>query len=395
MLTNKKIIVGVTGGIAAYKAAELIRQLRDQHAVVRVVMTAAAKEFITPLTLQALSGHPVHDELLSRAAESAMGHIELARWADFIMIAPASADTIARLAHGHANDLLTTLCLATQAPIAVAPAMNVHMWENRATQANINCLTERGFHIIGPATGSQACGDIGYGRMCEPLEIVNFISLHFQKKRLAGRRVLITAGPTQEAIDPVRFITNHSSGKMGYAIAQASKEAGAEVTLISGPVHIQKPSMVDLVKVVTAQQMHQAVMQHVADCDIFIATAAVADYRPLETSPHKIKKSIASLAIPLVKNRDILTEVADLAERPFVVGFAAETENMIENAQQKLRHKKLDLIAVNQVGEGKGFHSDENDLIVIDAQTKQYNLGNTGKLALARRLIELIAQKIA
>lgn len=393
MLTNKKIIVGVTGGIAAYKTAELLRQLREQHAIVRVVMTSAAKEFITPITLQAISGHPVHDELLSREAEMAMGHIELARWADLIMIAPASADVIARLAHGHANDLLTTLCLATKAPIAIAPAMNVHMWENVATQANVATLTQRKIHIIGPTVGSQACGDIGYGRMSEPAEIVNFMIQQFQKKYLAGQRVLITAGPTREAIDPVRFITNHSSGKMGYAIAQACREAGAEVTLISGPVHIPIPVNVNLIPVITAQQMYEMVMQQATDCDIFIGAAAVADYRCAEASPHKIKKSTEQLSLHLIKNIDILTAVASLAKRPFVIGFAAETENIITNAKQKLMNKRLDLVVANHVGDGKGFHMDEHNLIVIDKQANQYDLGQADKLALARRLVEVIAEK--
>lgn len=395
MLENKRIIVGVTGGIAAYKAAELVRQLRAQGALIRVVMTEAAKAFITPLTLQAVSGNPVHDALLSREAEMGMGHIELARWAEFILIAPASADSIARLAHGHANDLLTTLCLATRAPIAIAPAMNMQMWANPATQANVNILVERGFLLLGPASGSQACGDTGYGRMVEPEEMAEAVAQQFQHKLLAGKRVLITAGPTQEAIDPVRFISNYSSGKMGYAIAQAALAAGAEVTLISGPVSITCPPGIKLVKVITAAEMYHAVMQQVASSDIFIAAAAVADYRVAAIAEQKIKKQQERLILELHKNKDILMAVTELATRPFVVGFAAETENVITHAQQKLAAKNLDLIVANEVGQDKGFNAEHNQLIIIDKQQNQYLLPLASKRNLGRSLMELIANKLS
>lgn len=394
MLTDKKIIIGMTGGIAAYKIAEFVRLLRQQNAEIRVVMTAAAKEFITPLTLQALSGNPVHDNLLDCEAEMGMGHIELARWADLIIIAPASADFISRLAHGRASDLLSALCLATKTPIAIAPAMNVNMWENPATQANIQLLKQRFIDDIGPQSGSQACGDIGYGRMSEPSDLMDYALMHFQKKQLKGMHVLITAGPTQEAIDPVRFISNYSSGKMGYSLAQACSQAGAKVTLISGPVNIPSPQSVKILPVISAQEMFSAVMQQIENCDIFISTAAVADYRPIDIAAQKIKKTTQQLAINLIKNPDIVAEVGKLKNKPFIVGFAAETENVSENAQKKLINKNLDLIVANEVGNGKGFNTDINKLIVFDASLKEYDLGEDKKIILAKKLVELIAEKI-
>ncbi|HET8705748.1 MAG TPA: bifunctional phosphopantothenoylcysteine decarboxylase/phosphopantothenate--cysteine ligase CoaBC, partial [Pseudomonadales bacterium] len=319
-LLQKHVVLGVTGGIAAYKSAEIIRRLRDQGAEVRVVMTAAAQQFITPLTLQALSGEPVHTDLLDPAAEAAMGHIELARWADVILVAPASADFLARVVVGRGDDLLTTLCLATKAPLVFAPAMNQQMWAAAATQANIQTLQTRGVKLIGPASGSQACGDVGLGRMVEPTDIVQQLPTCFDSGVLSGKKVVITAGPTREALDPVRFITNHSSGKMGFAIAEAAREAGAAVTLISGPVNLPTPDRVKRVNVVSAQDMLNASLEAVKEADIFIATAAVADYRPAQIAKQKIKKSGDELTIQLVKNPDIVATIAALPNKPFTVG---------------------------------------------------------------------------
>jgi len=393
-LTGKHILLGLSGGIAAYKACDLVRRLRDAGAEVRVVMTEGATHFVTPLTLQALSGHPVRTSLWDEAAEAAMGHIELARWADAILIAPASADVLARLAAGMADDLLTTLCLATEVPLLLAPAMNRVMWANPATQANVRTLTARGAILLGPAAGAQACGETGEGRMLEPVELVARLVEHLAPPRhgLAGKRVVITAGPTREALDPVRFISNRSSGRMGYALAEAAREAGAEVVLISGPTALPTPKGVARIDVETALQMHDAVMAQMP-CNIFIGTAAVADYRPLEAAPEKIKKGAEQLTITLVKNPDIVSEVAALPERPFVVGFAAETEHVLEHARDKLVRKKLDLIAANRVGEGLAFDQPDNALTVLwDGGLAE--LPQTDKRQLARQLIELIVQRI-
>ncbi|EPL2929092.1 bifunctional phosphopantothenoylcysteine decarboxylase/phosphopantothenate--cysteine ligase CoaBC, partial [Pseudomonas aeruginosa] len=325
-LYRKRIVLGVGGGIAAYKSAELVRRLRDQGAEVRVVMTQGGREFITPLTLQALSGHPVHTDLLDPAAEAAMGHIELARWADLVLIAPATADLMARLVQGVANDLLTTLVLATDAQIALAPAMNQAMWRDTATQANAELLRQRGFHLFGPAAGSQACGDVGLGRMLEAEELAQRAADCFQRQALTGVHVLITAGPTQENIDPVRYITNHSSGKMGFALAEAAVEAGARVTLVTGPVHLPTPDRVQRVDVVSARDM-LAACEAAMPCDLLIASAAVADYRPEVVAAHKLKKDPTSgegLLLQLVRNPDILATLAQREDRPFSVGFAAE-----------------------------------------------------------------------
>ena len=329
-LYRKRIVLGVGGGIAAYKSAELVRRLRDQGAEVRVVMTQGGREFITPLTLQALSGHPVHLDLLDPAAEAAMGHIELARWADLILIAPATADLIARLAQGIANDLLTTLVLATDAPIALAPAMNQAMWRDAATQANLELLQQRGMRLFGPAAGAQACGDVGLGRMLEAEQLAQLAADCFQRQALDGLHILITAGPTQENIDPVRYITNHSSGKMGFALAEAAVEAGARVTLVTGPVHLPTPDRVNRIDVVSARDM-LAACEAAMPCDLFIASAAVADYRPEVVATQKMKKDPSSgegLLLQLVRNPDILATIAGRADRPFSVGFAAETENL-------------------------------------------------------------------
>lgn len=393
-LDNRRILLGVTGGIAAYKSADLIRRLQDLGAAVQVVMTRAAQEFITPLTLQALSGHPVHTDLLDPAAEAAMGHIELARWTDLVLIAPATADCIARLAHGHADDLLTTLCLATPAPIALAPAMNQGMWRDAATQANLAVLRERQFHIWGPDAGLQACGDVGPGRMLEPSALAQCAAEVFPSRLLDGLRVMITAGPTREAIDPVRFISNHSSGKMGFALAEAAAEAGAQTTLIAGPVQRATPARVTRVDVESAQQMFDAVMERAGACDVFIAAAAVADYRPQAVAAQKIKKqNETEMTIVLVRNPDIVASVAALSPRPFTVGFAAETQDLQMYARDKLERKNLDMIVANHVATaGIGFNSDNNAVTVL-WQDGEAQFGERSKSLLARELIGLIANR--
>jgi phosphopantothenoylcysteine decarboxylase / phosphopantothenate---cysteine ligase len=390
--TGKRILLGVTGGVAAYKSAVLLRLLRKNGADVRVVMTRGASEFITPLTMQALSGKPVHTELLDLEAESAMGHIELARWADLILIAPASANFIARYANGFADDLLSTLCLATEAPVILAPAMNQQMWLNAATQENLEKLKTRGTTIIGPAEGEQACGEIGPGRMLEAEEIASLTAKSFETTILTGSRLLVTAGPTREAIDPVRYISNRSSGKMGYAVAIAALEAGADVSLISGPVNLPEPERVYVTNVNSAAEMHSAVMQKIMETDIFISAAAVADYSMENISDQKIKKSNDSFELKLKKNPDILSEVAALQNAPFSVGFAAETENLEANAQLKLKSKKLDMIAANQVGSNQGFDVETNALTVI-WKTGLKQLQQAPKTRLARNLINLIADQ--
>lgn len=391
-LVNKRVLLGVTGGIAAYKSAILLRRLQDAGAEVRVVMTSGAQEFITPLTMQALSGNPVHTDLLDTRAEAAMGHIELARWADLILIAPASANFIARMAHGHGADLLSTLCLATDSPIALAPAMNQQMWADSATQTNILLLEERGVRVFGPDTGTQACGEVGPGRMLEPEEIATLAADVFDHALLTGKHVVVNAGPTREAIDPVRYITNQSSGKMGFAIAAAAMEAGAKVTLVSGPVNLLTPSRVHRVDVTNALEMHEACLDVVAEgCDIFIATAAVADYRATEVSDKKIKKSTGEIHLTLVKNPDIVADVAQHEKRPFTVGFAAETHDVVEYARGKLKSKNLDMIATNDVsGKNVGFNSDNNALTVIWPGGHKV-LPLAGKSQIAQQLIELIA----
>jgi phosphopantothenoylcysteine decarboxylase/phosphopantothenate--cysteine ligase len=394
-LTNKQILLGITGGIAAYKAAEVVRRLQDAGATVRVVMTAGAQKFITPLTLQALSGNPVHCDLLDTEAEAAMGHIELARWADLVLIAPASANFIARLTQGQADDLLTTLCLATTAPIAIAPAMNQAMWRDAATQHNIEQITARNIAIFGPDQGSQACGDIGPGRMLEAQHIAELTAQQFQSNILDGVNITITAGPTREAIDPVRYISNHSSGKMGFALAQAAIEAGAAVTLIAGPVTLATPERVTRIDVESAEQMHQAAMNQVAQCDIFISAAAVADYRPVTVAEQKIKKSADSMTIELTRNPDIIAAVASHQNRPFSVGFAAETENVAGHAQSKLERKNLDLIIANDVSNPAiGFNSDDNQVQLIWKNGHEA-LALSSKQQLSRTIINKIQQRYA
>lgn len=369
-LHNRNIIIGVTGGIAAYKIAELIRLLRGDGAAVRIIMSRGAQAFVTPLTLQSLSGFPVHTELLDETAEMGMGHIELARWADAFIVAPATADALARLAAGRADDLLTTTALATPAPVFVAPAMNQQMWKNAATATNIQRLIDRGVEIIGPSAGEQACGDVGLGRLTEPAEISAAISAHFPSRALEGHRVVITAGPTREPLDPVRYISNHSSGKMGFALAQAAAEAGAETVLISGPVTLDTPEGVTRVNVDTALQMHEACVHHLKNpTALFIGSAAVADYRAEVSAPQKIKKVGDTLTLNLTRNPDIITEVARSASRPsLVVGFAAETEHLIKHAEAKRLAKQLDVVIANDVSRADiGFNSDVNMVTWVDS----------------------------
>ncbi len=391
-LTNRRLLLGITGGIAAYKSAELTRLLKGAGADVRVVMTPAATEFITPLTLQALSGNPVHLQLLDPEAEAGMGHIELAKWADLILVAPASADFLARLAAGMGDDLLTTLCLATDAPICLAPAMNQAMWRDARTQQNMDKLKALGMLVFGPGSGVQACGDTGPGRMLEPTELALLAAERFEHRALAGKTVFITAGPTREALDPVRFISNHSSGKMGYALAEAARDAGARVRLISGPVNLPPPERISCIQVESAQQMLDAALDGLAQCDLFIAAAAVADYRPVSIAEHKIKKgSEEIMELHLIKNPDIVASVAASATRPFTVGFAAETRDVVQYAQDKLSRKRLDLIVANDVSQpGIGFNSDDNAVTLVTSTTTE-TLPTTSKQQLARQLISRIA----
>lgn len=391
-LTNKHILLGVTGGIAAYKSAELVRRLREAGAEVRVVMTDAATQFVTPLTFQALSGNRARVSLFDSEAESAMGHIELARWADALLVAPATANFLARLTQGLADDLLTSLCLAFERSFLVAPAMNRTMWTNAATQANVAILRERGICICGPAAGEQACGETGPGRILEVNELFSMLLSVFESDALAGMRVLMTAGPTREAIDPVRFISNRSSGKMGFAMARAAAEAGADVTLVTGPVALGCPEGVSCVPVVTAEDMYANVMQRVPDCDIFIAAAAVADYRVASVATQKIKKSGASLALQLVRNPDILAAVAQGTDPPFTVGFAAETERLVEYARAKRMGKSLNMVVANQVGmPGTGFDSDDNTVHVF-WEGGDLLLPLASKDQIARQLTSMIAE---
>jgi phosphopantothenoylcysteine decarboxylase/phosphopantothenate--cysteine ligase len=393
-LFNRNVLVGISGGIAAYKSAELVRQLQQLGATVRVIMTRGAHEFITELTLQALSGNPVHSELLDPGAELGMGHIELARWADVLVAAPATADLLARLAAGRADDLLTTVALATAAPLLLAPAMNQQMWRDKATAANVATLAARGHTLVGPASGEQACGDVGPGRMEEPAVIAAAVARLFDTGLLEGRRVVITAGPTREALDPVRFISNHSSGKMGYALAQASIDAGARTTLVSGPVNLQAPEHARVVAVESAGEMLEQCLQLLPDCDIFIACAAVADYRPAAVEQQKIKKGPEQISLLLVRNPDIVATVAASDQRPFTVGFAAETHELLAHARDKMARKGLDMIIANDVSDRSiGFNSDNNQATVLWPDGEQ-TLPLSNKSAMARQIIALIAQRL-
>ncbi len=394
VLLNKNIIVAVTGSIAAYKSAELVRRLKDSGATVRVVMTRAACEFVTPMTFQALSGYPVHSELLDAASEAAMGHIELARWADIILIAPASANTLARLAMGVADDLLSTLCLATSAPIILAPAMNHQMWGNPATQANILTLKSRAIHIYGPASGEQACGEMGEGRMFEAADIITQLTHQLSSKLpMQGLKVMITAGPTFEDIDPVRFIGNRSSGKMGFAIASAAVAMGAEVVLVCGPVSLATPSGLLRENIRSAHDMHSYVLANLSGVDIFISAAAVADFRPYSISSEKIKKSDAEMEIKLIANPDILRAVALQADAPFTVGFAAETDNVENYARGKLKNKRLDMICANQVGGSEGGFEDDNNALELYWKDGGSSLPMAHKSVLAEQLLQQLLSR--
>ncbi len=394
MTLKTRVLLGVTGGIAAYKSPDLVRRLIERGAEVQVVMTAAAQRFITPTSFQAVSGRPVRSDLWDAAAEAAMGHIELARWAQLVLIAPASADFIARLAGGRADDLLATLCLATEAPIVLAPAMNRIMWANKATQANVDTLISRSIRILGPASGKQACGEIGAGRMWEPIQLAeSLLEPPANAGLLAGLNVLITAGPTRERLDPVRYLTNRSSGKMGFAVAEAAREAGAHVTMVSGPVHLQTPAGVTRIDVESARDMYAAVHRHIAEADVFIAAAAVADFQPVTVAKQKIKKQGTAVKLDLEPAPDIIKSVADMSARPFVVGFAAETDHVEENARSKLKRKKLDMIAANQVGDGIAFDCDDNALTVLWPGGKT-DVARGPKLEVARALIALIADRL-
>ena len=393
-LSNKRIIVGVSGGIAAYKSAELVRRLQDAGAEVRVVMTPGAEEFIRPLTLQALSGHPVHADLLDPEAEAGMGHIELARWADLVLIAPATADFIATMVHGRANSLLNAIYLATPVVVAVAPAMNQGMWSHPATTANIELLSQRQVRILGPDNGVQACGAIGPGRMQQPDMLVEQVVACFASQQLSGKKMVITAGPTREAIDPVRYISNHSSGKMGYALAEAAIEAGAEVTLISGPVNLQPPERCTLIPVISAADMHSATMSACANAEILIASAAVADYRPVTVATQKIKKHADAMTLEMEKNPDIVSAAASEYSDLFVVGFAAETQDVESYARGKLERKNLDAIVANDVSRSDvGFNSDNNEAWWISADTsKAFSIRS--KTQLARDIVAAIAEQL-
>ena len=392
-LPNRRIVLGVAGGIAAYKAADLVRRLRERGFEVRVVMTAGAREFVTPLTFQAVSSNPVHCDLLDEQAEAGMGHIELARWAEVVLVAPATANVLARLAHGLADDLLTTLCLATTAPLVLAPAMNRQMWRASATRANVLALLDRGVMLLGPGEGDQACGDVGPGRMLEPEEIAARIEARFRGGALEGVEVLVTAGPTREALDPVRFLTNHSTGKMGYAVAAAAAESGARVSLVSGPTALPAPPGVERIDVTSAGEMHAEVMARAPRSDIFIAAAAVSDYRPEHAAEQKIKKEEGPATLELVRTPDIVSSVAALDDRPFTVGFAAETESVQAHACDKLERKGLDMIAANRVGlPDRGFASDCNALSVL-WRGGDRELGLAPKTELARSFVELVAER--
>lgn len=400
MLTaTKNVFLGISGGIAAYKTPELVRRLRERGAEVQIVLTHSAREFVTETSLQAVSGRPIRSNIWDKEAEAAMGHIELARWADIVLIAPATAEMLSRLASGAAPDLLTTVCLATEAPLMIAPAMNRIMWANPAVQANRKTLEERGARILGPGVGSQACGEEGAGRMLEPDDIARQVMASGpvavqadRPQRLAGKTVMVTAGPTREAIDPVRYISNRSSGKMGYSVAEAARDAGAKVILISGPVNLPRPAGMDIIDIVSADQLLAAARKNIDGVDIFIAAAAVADYQPKQASANKIKKTDAHMSIDLVKAPDTLAVISALPQRPFCVGFAAETEKVKEYAKAKLSRKKLDMIVANKVGDNLGFDCDDNAVMVL-WRTGDKSFPTTAKSSLAVELIELISER--
>lgn len=393
-LDQQRVLLGITGGIAAYKSPDLVRRLKDAGAEVRVVMTPSSSRLVSPTVFQAVSGHPVRSELWDEAAEAAMGHIELARWATLVLIAPATAHLMSQLASGAAGNLLTTVCLATSAPLAIAPAMNQAMWRHAATQANRSTLESRGVRFIGPASGSQACGDVGPGRMVEPADIVAALDEAPASDiagLLKGLRVLVTAGPTREPIDPVRFISNRSSGKMGFAVARAAVEAGAEVTLVAGPVNLQTPAGTRRIDVETAAEMCTATLDRIGEVDIYIGAAAISDYRP-EPAPQKIKKRTDRLILDMLKSPDLLATIAARPAAPFTVGFAAETERLEEHARQKLEGKRLDMIVANQVGAKLGFDEDDNSALIL-WQDGRADFARMSKCDLARRIIATVADR--
>jgi len=394
LTSRTRILLGVTGGIAVYKSPDLVRRLIEKGAEVQVVMTEAAQKFVSPMTFQAVSGRPVRVGLWDEAAEAAMGHIELARWAQLVLIAPATADFMARLAGGRADDLLATLCLATEAPVVLAPAMNRVMWASKATQFNVGVLEARGIRLLGPAAGNQACGEVGVGRMWEPAVLAStLLEPPANAGLLTGVNVLITAGPTRERLDPVRYLTNRSSGKMGFAVAAAAREAGAHVTLITGPVHLPTPAGITRINVESAREMYAAVHRHVAEADVFVAAAAVADFQPVAVAKQKIKKQGTAITLDLEPAPDIVKSVAEMSKRPLVVGFAAETNDVEENAKAKLKRKKLDMIAANQVGDGLAFDCDDNALTVLWPGGK-LEIARAPKLTVARELIAQIAKRL-
>jgi len=395
-LTNKNILLCVTGGIAAYKAAELVRLLKTSNAFVKVLMTKSAQEFITPLTMQALSGEKVHTDLLSTEAEAAMGHIELAKWCDLIVIAPCSANSLSKIAEGRGDDLLSAVCLATESEIFIAPAMNQAMWKDKRTQKNLSKSIKAGLNVIGPASGEQACGDVGDGRMTEPADIVSEVEKTLEKGLLTGKKVIITAGPTQEMIDPVRYISNKSSGKMGFSLAEEVKNQGALVTLISGPVNLKTPEKVKRHDVLSADEMKLKVEELIEDCDIFIAAAAVSDFKPKEIYKNKIKKNETEkhLNLKMDKNSDILKVISEKNLNLKTVGFAAETENLLSNAKKKLSQKKLDLIVANDVSNKDiGFDSDENEVTLI-TKKEQKKIKKASKKIVSKKIVEFIASKV-
>ena len=391
-IQGRRVLLGVTGSIAAYKSPDIVRRLKDQGAEVRVVLTASAEKLVSPTVFQAVSGEPVRGDIWDEQAEAAMGHIELAKWADLILIAPATANLIAQLAAGSAENLLTTICLASEAPVTLAPSMNQAMWRDAATQDNCEVLRKRNVMFIGPDDGEQACGDVGPGRMSEPANIVSRLARGGESGPFEGLRIMVSAGPTREAIDPVRFVSNRSSGKMGFALAKAAADAGAEVTLIAGPVNLPTPPRVERIDVETTQQMCDEALARIGDMDIYVGAAAISDYRPRQVATQKIKKSADTFTLEMIKSPDLLASVAALEKGPFTVGFAAETEKLEQHATDKLNRKKLNMIVANLVGENLCFDADDNEVIVL-WQDGRHPMPKLSKQELARQLVDIVATR--